>query len=303
MEYNHFICECCGKHHDGTYGSGRYCSSKCSHTRVFNEETKRKLSNHDRTAKPQKCLCGDSFSSITKLKKHQKCCSVYIEQQKIKNESDENCVYCGKYCKNRNSLLNHERTCKFNPNRQIRKSTTDNFKKYRETYGSWNKGLDKNTDSRLKQIGEKLKDGYLSGRLKPSFKGRKHSASTIAKMKEHSGGYRKTKIAYKRGFYKGYHCDSSWELAYVIYNLEHNIEFEQCNEYFYYTYKGKIHKYYPDFKEGDTYIEIKNFKSDMFEAKLKYFDRKIKVLYKDDIKMYLDYVAEKYGNDFTKMFE
>ena len=41
----------------------------------------------------------------------------------------------------------------------------------------------------------------------------------------------------------------------------------------------------------------------MFEAKLKYFDRKIKVLYKDDIKMYLDYVVEKYGNDFTKMFE
>ena len=41
----------------------------------------------------------------------------------------------------------------------------------------------------------------------------------------------------------------------------------------------------------------------MFEAKLKYFDKKIKVLYKNDIKKYLDYVIEKYGIDFTKMFE
>jgi len=30
----------------------------------------------------------------------------------------------------------------------------------------------------------------------------------------------------KAGFYKGYHCMSSWELAYVIYNLEHNVSFE-----------------------------------------------------------------------------
>lgn len=30
-----------------------------------------------------------------------------------------NCRYCGRECKNKNSLSNHERLCKENPNRQI----------------------------------------------------------------------------------------------------------------------------------------------------------------------------------------
>lgn len=29
------------------------------------------------------------------------------------------CQYCGKECKNSNSLKNHERLCKLNPNREI----------------------------------------------------------------------------------------------------------------------------------------------------------------------------------------
>jgi len=27
----------------------------------------------------------------------------------------------------------------------------------------------------------------------------------------------------KSGWYKGYWCDSSWELAYVIYNIDHDV--------------------------------------------------------------------------------
>lgn len=152
-------------------------------------------------------------------------------------------------------------------------------------------------------MGDNLREGYLTKRLKPSFEGRHHTEKTKLKMKKTNGGVRRFVMPYKRGYYNGFYCDSSWELAYVIYNIEHNIEFEQCNDFFLYEYENEIHKYYPDFKEGDTYVEIKIFNSDKFIAKLKQFPYKIKVLYKDDMKPYLDYVIGKYGKDFTKMYE
>ena len=38
------ICEKCGKEHDGTYGTGRFCSKGCAHARILSEETKHKIS-------------------------------------------------------------------------------------------------------------------------------------------------------------------------------------------------------------------------------------------------------------------
>lgn len=60
------------------------------------------------------------------------------------------CKYCGKICKNANSLRNHERLCKLNPNHQEHTG----FK-----YG-WTKGLTKETNDGLKHISESLKVRY-----------------------------------------------------------------------------------------------------------------------------------------------
>lgn len=38
------ICERCGKEHDGSFGSGRFCSKSCANTRFHSEETKLKCS-------------------------------------------------------------------------------------------------------------------------------------------------------------------------------------------------------------------------------------------------------------------
>lgn len=35
-------CECCQREHEGTYGSGRFCSSICAHRREISAETKEK---------------------------------------------------------------------------------------------------------------------------------------------------------------------------------------------------------------------------------------------------------------------
>lgn len=63
------------------------------------------------------------------------------------------CQYCGKECKNKKSLCNHERLCKENPNRQIIKNFNVDVKPRigfndagRE---AWNKGLTKDTDNRI----------------------------------------------------------------------------------------------------------------------------------------------------------
>lgn len=42
------------------------------------------------------------------------------------------CKYCGKECKNDNSLRNHERLCHSNPNRQILKSNFIEYNKKKE---------------------------------------------------------------------------------------------------------------------------------------------------------------------------
>ena len=123
--------------------------------------------------------------------------------------------------------------------------------------------------------------------------------------KKCSGGYREGSVKnFKSGTYKGFYCDSSWELAYVIYNLDHNIKFERNSKGFEYTYEGKKHNYYPDFiLEDGTYIEIKNYKSELTESKINNFPSKIEVLYKEDLSYVFDYVINKYGKDYIQKYE
>ena len=133
-----------------------------------------------------------------------------------------------------------------------------------------------------------------------------HSPEGKLKMKEinkNSGGLRKGSGIGKHGWYKGYYCDSTWELAYVIYNIEHNISFVRNTKGFDYIYKNKIRKYFPDFIQDDIYIEIKGYNSKIWEAKKKCFPYKLTVLTKKEIQPYLDYVISKYGKDFYKLYE
>ena len=120
-----------------------------------------------------------------------------------------------------------------------------------------------------------------------------------------SGGLRRGAGRGKKGRYKGIWCDSSWELAFVIYNLEHNIIIKRNKDYFEYTYNNEIHKYFPDFIINDEYIEIKGFDTDKVNAKIEQFpkDKVLKVYHKENLKEVFDYVINKYGNDFIKLYE
>jgi len=54
-----------------------------------------------------------------------------------------------------------------------------------------------------------------------------------------SGGYRKGSGVGKGGWYKGYWCDSSYELAWIIFNIEHGNPFTRNTEEFEYIWGGK----------------------------------------------------------------
>ena len=147
--------------------------------------------------------------------------------------------------------------------------------------------------------------------LLPSKKHQLFCSATCYKISENQkncGGYRMGSGVGKSGWYKGYWCDSSWELAWVIYNIEHNITFERNNVGFEYEYKGRKRKYHPDFLISETYYEIKGRRSfekmdDENKEKIKQFKFNLNVLYEKDMKQYLTYVINKYGKDYIRLYE
>ena len=116
------------------------------------------------------------------------------------------------------------------------------------------------------------------------------------------GGYRKGSGVGKKGWYKGIYCDSSWELAFVIYHIDNNLPIKRCTQKRVYFYKGIKHYYYPDFETKEGVIEIKGYISEQWKAKEEQ-NPDVIVLYKKDIKKYLDYVTLKYGNDFIALYD
>ena len=115
------------------------------------------------------------------------------------------------------------------------------------------------------------------------------------------GGYRQGAGKGKSGWYKGIFCDSSWELAFVVYHLDNNLYIERCKEYRKYLFKEKEFTYIPDFITDKGIIEIKGYRSEQWEAKEKH-NPDILVLYEEQMHFYLDYVKSKYGNDFIKLY-
>lgn len=210
-----------------------------------------------------------------------------------------NCIFCEKECKTLQAKKSHERLCKLNPNRcVINKKFWD--KVHNGTASVWNKGKTKETDERIALYSESISRTLLQHN---PWKGKHHTNETKEKLAK-SGGYRCGSGYGKHGTYKGYYCDSSWELAFVVYNIEHGIEFNRNRKTFPYKFEGKTRKYMPDWIMNGEYVEIKGYWSEQWEAKLKQFpkDETLRVLTEKEIKPYLDYVIEKYGKDFVKLY-
>lgn len=249
-------------------------------------------------------------------------CELRYEEQKRQELAPGNCSYCGKYCHNQNSLRSHQRLCKMNPDRQYTIMNSVEFQnemRSRIDYSNpWNKGLTADKDERVRHLASSIKEGIQKSmkehperftgmaRTEEAENRRRQQISSSIRQNPTCGGKRHGSGRGKKGWYKGFFCDSTYELAYVIYNLDNNIEFKRCDRVYTYTYENKQHKYYPDFELADgTLIETKGYHSDIVDAKTaSVTDRSIIVLYKKDLAYAFDWVKDRYQfNNISDLYE
>ena len=238
------------------------------------------------------------------------------EKRKSLNENRDDlfCQYCGKQCKNLNSLKQHEVRCKQNPNRILVK---DNLYEYRlqhqsdmSTFIPWNKGLTKDTNESIKSQGERLHNRYVNGELKSWCTGL--TKYTDDRIKKYSSKISET-IAYKIED-SDWHCqnrkrieynndvfDSDWELEFVKFLDIHNIKWIRKISPFIYIYKNSEHRYFPDLylPDYDLYIEIKGYCTERDKAKWEQFDKKLDIYFLRDLKkLDIDYFKNISDNRF-----
>ena len=139
----------------------------------------------------------------------------------------------------------------------------------------------------------------------------KKHLSKIAK-KNKLGGITKGHGTGRGGNYKNIHCDSKYELIFLVYCIELNINIERNFTFFVYTDKdNKQHKYYPDFYFPDLnmFIEIKGYFQENTKYKIKAmaeYGIKHKVLYWEDLKPCLALIKEKFNlsyNSIHKLYD
>lgn len=148
-------------------------------------------------------------------------------------------------------------------------------------------------------------------KISNSLKGKSHSQSIETRNKisktckenKKSGGYRKGSGRGKKGWYKGFFCDSQYELGYIIYCLDHNIKIERNRKGYEYVYNKEKHIYLPDFIVNGELVEIKGFYREIDNIKLAAItDKNVKILYTKDLEFVSKYLQEKYGLDIDHIF-
>ena len=207
------------------------------------------------------------------------------------------CKYCNsdKYQKIL-SLRNHERCCKNNPSK-INAGTP-----FRAGNVPWNKGLTKETDERVYKQAESLKLGGKTLGIGSTPEKEILPKKKIKEKAYNNGGIRAGSGRGKSGWYKGFYCRSSWELAFVIYHLDHNNEIYICNQVRHYEWNGKVRKYYPDFVLDGQVIEIKGYVTEQWEQK-HFNNPDIMLITYKDLKDILLYVIKVYGKNFVDLYK
>lgn len=277
------FCEFCGKEHDGSYGSGRFCCKSCKDN-----------------------YCGRTAGQTLKDRNNKP--KIYLS--KI-------CEKCGKPFYLEDNYYNRKR-------RFCCRSCANSHKHTPETIAKIQQSQQKSVLNRGLKLRANLEDGKKSQRLQEPrlltceicgkqyeyyWHNIRHTCydpqcrskyiSLKIKQNNNVGGYRKHSGTGKCGWYKNIFCQSSYELAWVIYNIDHDIEFYRCKKIFYYIKDNKQYKYYPDFELSDgTIIELKGYYQPTVSLKEKaVVDQgyKYKILYKQDLQYCFDYIKQKYN--------
>lgn len=198
------------------------------------------------------------------LRRHQNHPETFKEVYKVDHD-DLFCKFCGKECKNLNSLTQHEIRCKENPDYlllNLNYKPRVGFNNIGRT--AWNKGLTKETDDRV------LKQSQTFALNKDFHQPCNSWMNDLDKLAKANEGRRQKALDNNlgsKGFhgkaidYNGIKLDSSYELI-VAQQLDMNqVHWVRPNKGFpYYDQNNKFHRYMPDFylPEYDVYLDPKN---------------------------------------------
>lgn len=203
------------------------------------------------------------------------------------------CEYCNKLCKNDNSLRNHERLCKLNPNRQI---LTSSFIEYNRKLklGLVTK-IATNQHTKAKLEGREIVvSEETRSKLSKNRKGILHTKEAKLKIQasmrkavlNNPDSYTASNVSGRTPIinYGDFKLKGTWELEVAKWLDNHNIKWTNKIDGFDYEWNNSTHIYYPDFflTEFNRYIEVKGYERERDRAKWKVVKDLI-VLKKDEI--------------------
>lgn len=122
--------------------------------------------------------------------------------------------------------------------------------------------------------------------------------------KKNLGGYREGSGRAKTGYYKGIYCGSTYELCWLIYQLDHNLNVARFDN----SLESNGIKYIPDFIQNGKIVEIKGYESqESVDKKTKVANDngyEVIVLRKNDLTQCFNWVREKYkSNKFYDLYD
>lgn len=195
----------------------------------------------------------------------------------------DNCSYCNKLCKNANSLRNHERLCKHNPDyeKNIKGHgafTPEAREKAMET--KRRRGTISNGAIKAKQEGrpfivtedtrKKLREAGLK-QVWTEERREAHRSTMRGVVERHPESYSTHNVCgrVKRIEYNGSVLLGKWELEVAKALDKENIKWTNEMDPFKYEWDGSVRKYFPDFylPDMDLYIEVKGYERDRDRAK------------------------------------
>lgn len=201
-----------------------------------------------------------------------------------------NCKFCEKQCKNKNSLINHQRLCKLNPDRQLTwmqqqinlgKNGFERSDEYRERQriAALNRPpMSEETKQKIRENSQNKTQRYRDN----------HSKVMREAVKRNPESYSDKNIVGRSRHFEvnGVRYNSTWEFVVAEFLTSQNIKWKRSGiKPENYQWNDKWHLYFPDFllEEYDCYIEVKGYETERDRAKWSQSSKTVIVIRQEQI--------------------
>ena len=172
----------------------------------------------------------------------------------------------------------------------------------------WAKGLTKDTSESIRKgLATKIKNNSQNNGWRGRHLSEAHKQKISISLTKFNHENNNRNLHSKGGWYNDIYFMSTWELAYYLYMIDHNVKITRCTDRYMYHFEDKFHYYTPDFVINDTTIvEIKGYEHSKDFAKyaaMKAANLDFVVLYEADLRDMINYVKTKYNvNKLSELY-